>query len=108
MSKGYWNIIGSITNPEGIGAYIVPFEAYLAKYNARFLCRELHTDVREGNPGHLTLIVEFESLAAAKQAYESAEYQEMIKLREPHSQISLTILEEGDHAVHSIGNPIHV
>ena len=78
-------------------------EAYLAKYNARFLCCELQTDVREGNPGLLTLIVEFESLAAAKQAYESAEYQEMIKLREPHSQISLTILEEGDHAVHSIG-----
>ena len=100
MAKGYWNVAGSISNPAGMGAYIVAAEAYLAKHNARFLCRELQTDVREGNPGHLTVIIEFESLAAAKAAYEAPEYQEMLKLRQPHSNVSLTIIQEGDHAAH--------
>ena len=62
--------------------------------------QRLQTDVREGNPGHLTVIIEFQSLAAAKSAYEAPECQEMLRLRQPHSDVSLSILEEGDHAVH--------
>ena len=100
MAKGYWNVSGRITNPEGMGPYIQGAEPYLAKCGARFLCRNLNTDVREGDPGHLTVIIEFESLAAAKAAYEAPEYQEMLKLRQPHSNVSLSIIEEGDHAGH--------
>ena len=83
-----------------MGPYIQAVEPYLAKYVARFLCRDLKTDVREGNAGHLTVIIEFQSLAAAKAAYEAPEYQEMLKLRQPHCHVSLSILEEGDHASH--------
>ena len=100
MAKGYWNVSGAITNPEGMGPFIQAVEPYLAKCGARFLCRDLKTDVREGNAGHLTVIIEFQSLAAAKAAYEAPEYQEMLKLRQPHSDVSLSILEEGDHASH--------
>ena len=97
-ARGYWSIAGIITNPEGMGPFLQAFEAYLAKCAARFLCRDLKTDVREGSAGHLTVIIEFQSLAAAKAAYEAPEYQEMLKLRQPHSDVSLSILEEGDHA----------
>ena len=100
MAKGYWNIAGTITNPEGMGPFLQALEPYLAKCQARFLSRDLNTDVREGNPGHLTVIIEFQSLDAAKAAYEAPEYQEMIKLRQPHSNLSLSIIEEGDHAGH--------
>ena len=100
MAKGYWTIAGTITNPEGMGPFLQAFEAYLGKCGARFLCRDLQTDVREGNAGHLTVIIEFQSLAAAKAAYEAPEYQEMLKLRQPHSDVSLPILEEGDHVSH--------
>jgi uncharacterized protein (DUF1330 family) len=100
MAKGYWNVSGAITNPEGMGPYIQSVEPYLAKFNARFLCRDFKTDVREGDAGHLTVIIEFESLAAAKAAYDAPEYQEMLKLRQPHSNVSLSIIEEGDHAGH--------
>ena len=62
--------------------------------------QRLQTDVREGNPGHLTVIIGFQSLAAAKAAYYAPEYQETLKLRQPHSDVSLSILEEGDHAGH--------
>ena len=44
------------------------------------------------------MIVEFDSREAAVAAYESSEYQELIKLRTPHSDLSLTITEElSDH-----------
>ena len=46
------------------------------------------------------MIIEFESLAAAKTAYEAAEYQELKKLRNPHSNVCVSIIEEGDHAGH--------
>ena len=39
MAKGYWNISGAVTNPEGMGPYLQAVEPYLAKFNARFLCR---------------------------------------------------------------------
>ena len=100
VAKGYWNVAGSINNPNGMGPYLQAVEPYLAKCGAHFLCRDLNTDVREGNPGHLTVIIEFESVAAAIAAYEAPEYQEMIKLRQPHSDVFLSIIEEGDHAGH--------
>ena len=83
-----------------MGPYIQAVEPYLAKCGARFLCRDLKTDLPEGNAGNLIVIIKFQSLAAAKAAYEAPEYQEMLKLRRPHSDVSLSIREEGDHASH--------
>ena len=57
MAKGYWYISGAVTNPEGMGPYLQAVEPYLAKFNARFLCRDLNTDVREGDAGHLTVMI---------------------------------------------------
>ena len=98
IAKGYSTIAESVANPEGMGPFLQAFEAYLAKCGARFLCRDLQTDVRQGNAGHLIVIIEFQSLAAAKAAYEAPEYQEMLLPRQPHSDVSLSILEKGDHA----------
>ena len=46
------------------------------------------------------MIIEFDSLAAAKAAYDASKYQEMLKLRQLHSDVSLSIIEEGDHSSH--------
>ena len=100
MAKGYWNVAGTITNPAGMGAYIQALEGYISQCGARFLCRDLNTDVREGNPGHLTVIIEFERLATAIAASESSEWQEMIKMHQLICDIITTILEEGDHTTH--------
>jgi len=51
MAKGYWSVAGSITNPSGMGPYLQSVEPYLAQCGARFLYRDLDTDVREGDPG---------------------------------------------------------
>jgi uncharacterized protein (DUF1330 family) len=44
------------------------------------------------------VIIEFESLAAAKAAYEAPANQETLQFRQPHREVSRSILEEGDHA----------
>ena len=51
-----------------MGACLAIAEPYWARCGARFLCRDLDADVRGGGPGHLAVIIEFESLSAAKAA----------------------------------------
>ena len=64
------------------------------------LIRDAHTDVREGNPGHLTVLIEFPTVEAAKAAYEAPEYQDMIRLRATNSEAFFSILEAGDKIAH--------
>ena len=97
MAKGYWNISGAISNPEGMDPYLQAVEPCLEKLNARFFCRDINPYVREGNAGPLTVIIEFDYLAAAKAAYDAPEYQEMLKL---HSDVSHSIIDEDDHSSH--------
>ena len=40
MAKGYWNISGGISNPEGMDPYLQAVKPYLAKLNARFFFAE--------------------------------------------------------------------
>ena len=100
MAKGYWLATGKITDVKGFMPYAVVAELYLKKCGGNIIIRDIHTDVREGNPGHLTVLIEFASIDDAKAAYEAPEYQEMIKLRTPYSDCQLSILEEGDKAAH--------
>ena len=94
MAKGYWGCTGTIHTPLGMVQYIGAFTTWLETVGARLLIRDLQSDVREGEPGTVNVIVEFESREAAVAAYESAEYQKLIELRTPHSDMSVTITEE--------------
>ena len=100
MAKGYWLATGRINDPKGFMAYAAAAEPYLEKCGATMFIRDAHTDVREGSPGHLTVLVEFTSVEAARAAYEADEYQEMIRLRTPNSDACFSILEEGDKLKH--------
>ena len=94
MAKGYWVVTVTIHTPLGMVPFINKFNAWLPTVGARLLIRDLETDVREGTPGSVNIIVEFDSKEQAVTAYESKEYQELINLRLQHSDINLTITEE--------------
>ena len=94
MAKGYWVVTGTIHTPLGMVPYINKFIAWLPTVGARLLIRDLQSDVREGTPGEVNIIVEFDSKEKAVTAYESSGYQELINLRLQHSDLSLTITEE--------------
>ena len=80
MAKGYWLATGSINEPRGFMAYAAA-EPYLQKCGANMLIRDAHTNVREGIPGHLTVLIECPSIEAAKAANKAPEDQEMVRLR---------------------------
>ena len=48
---------------------------------------------KESTLGHLKVIIEFTAKENAVSAYESEEYQKMISLRTPYSDLTLTIFE---------------
>ena len=48
---------------------------------------------KESTLEHLTIIIEFPSKKDAVSAYESEEYQKIISLRTPYSDLTLTIIE---------------
>ncbi|MAR52679.1 MAG: hypothetical protein CMK50_05935 [Propionibacteriaceae bacterium] len=94
MAKGYWVFSGTIHTPLGMVPYISKFTSWLPTVGARLVVRDLQCDVREGAPGPVNIIVEFDSKEAAITAYESEEYKELINLRTQHSDLNLTITEE--------------
>jgi len=93
MAKGYWLAIGKITDSKKIKAYSEAFNSWISAVGGSFLIRDFETIEKEGHTGHLTAVVQFESKEAAISAYESNEYQEMIKKRTPFSEIALSIME---------------
>ena len=73
--------------------YLKAIHDWLPSFNGEFFARGLATIEKKSTPGHLTIIIEFPSKEDAVTAHESEEYQKMISLRTPYSDLSLTIFE---------------
>ncbi|MGO4221196.1 DUF1330 domain-containing protein [Lysobacter sp. TAF61] len=76
MNKGYWVIAWkSVSDPVAVGRYIAPGTEAILAHGGRIVAGgEPARTYEQGMPSRLVL-VEFESLAAAISAYESADYQ---------------------------------
>ena len=92
--KGYWITTGTIHTPLGMVPYLSALNDWLPRVGGRCLVRDIASDVREGEPGAVSLIIEFPSKAAAVAAYESDAYQAMITMRLNSSDLTLVITEE--------------
>ena len=79
--KGYWITTGTIHTPLGMVPYLSALNDWLPSVGGRYLVRDIASDVREGEPGMVSVIIEFPSKAAAVAAYESDAYQAMITMR---------------------------
>ena len=93
MAKDYWLSTGSIIDAEGIQPYLKALKEWLPSVYGKFFARDLATIEKESTLGHLTVIIEFPSKKDAVTAYESEEYQKMISLSTPYSNLTLTIFE---------------
>ena len=92
IAKGYWIETGKINSPE-IKTYLEAIAKWLPTVGGKFLIRDLESLQKEGRAGSLTIVIRFSSKLAAISAYESLEYQEMISMRTPFSEIQLSIVE---------------
>jgi uncharacterized protein (DUF1330 family) len=93
MKKGYWMAMVDIADPEKYKAYIAANAVAFEKYGAKFLVRGGQHIDPEGPTGDRHVVIEFESYEKALACYNSPEYQEALKLRQPVATARMTIIE---------------
>jgi uncharacterized protein (DUF1330 family) len=86
--------IVDVTDAEGYKEYARQVPASIAKYDGRYLVRGGTIDPREGDwPGSRTVILEFPSLARAREWYDSPEYQALRPIRQANSRAQVALFE---------------
>jgi len=79
-----------VTDPEQYKKYTAVTPGILANFGARFIARGGDTVTLEGpEETSRVVLVEFPSLERIREFYNSAEYQEAIKIREGAAEVSL-------------------
>lgn len=93
MPRGYWIVRVDVADPEHYQAYIAANAAPLAAYGARFLVRGGAFENPEGASRSRNAVIEFPSYQAALDCWNSPEYQQAIRIRQPVSTIDLIVIE---------------
>ena len=94
MSKGYWLVTTTVTNPEGFGTYVKGFSSWVESVGGVLFAKDMEAKTVEGEGGHLAVIIEFPSKAIAIESYKRVDYQELSKLRWANStQTNITIMD---------------
>jgi uncharacterized protein (DUF1330 family) len=80
MAKAYWvTTYRSISKPDNLAAYAKLAGPAIQAAGGRFLIRGMPAGVWEAGMNQRTVVVEFPSLQAAKDAHDSAGYQAALK-----------------------------
>ena len=96
MPKGYWIARVDVHNEEGYKLYAAANAAIFKKFGGRFVVRAGTFESMEGKSRSRNVVVEFPDYAAALACYRSPEYQANIKVRQPHSDIDIIVIEGYD------------
>ena len=93
MAKGYWVVHLEVADIEAYRSYREFVQPFLDANDGRFVIRGGKQEVTEGSVRQRTVVVEFPSFDAARNAYHSAEYGEGKKLRTAISSADFAIVE---------------
>src|SRR5262249_3732825 len=96
MAKGYWIGRVDVKNDEGDKPYAAANAAIFKKFGGRFIVRAGKFECPEVPAGLRNVVIEFPDYAPALAYYQSLEYQENIKVRQPHSTADIIIIEGYD------------
>ena len=96
MAKGYWIARVDVNDEEGYKPYAAANPAIFRKYGGRFVVRAGKFESMEGTSRTRNIVIEFPDYASALACYRSAEYQQNIKVRQPHSAVDLIVIEGYD------------
>lgn len=81
MAKAYWvATYRTVSDPDALAAYGKVAGAALQAAGGKILARGMPSLTLDGGYMGRTVVVEFESVAAAKAAYDSPAYQDALKL----------------------------
>src|SRR5580658_195483 len=96
MAKGYWIGRVDVHNEEGYKPYAAANPAIFKKFGGKFVVRAGKFENPEGSSRPRNVVIEFPDYAAALACYNSPEYQANIKVRQPHSNLDIIIIEGYD------------
>jgi uncharacterized protein (DUF1330 family) len=93
MAKGYVILTETIHDPEGMSAYGQASMASVVEHGGKVLVVDADVQVLEGEwQGTRTVVVEYESVAAARAWYESPGYQAALPLRKAAADGNVVIV----------------
>ncbi len=84
----------NITDPDAFKEYLKNSSPIMAG-GGKLLVLERASDVREGDGGHQTVVIEYPDMDAAVAAYESEEYQAVVGLRHDTTENGRLVLVNG-------------
>ena len=94
MPKAYWvNTFRAVTDNEKLEAYIALAGPAMRAAGGRFLARGRPAKVYEDGVMERTTVIEFESVERAIAAYESAAYQEALRVLGDGAERDIRIVE---------------
>jgi uncharacterized protein (DUF1330 family) len=96
MAKGYWIAHVDVHNPEGYKDYVATAKPAFERYGAKFLARGGAHEAMEGHGRGRNVVIEFPSFQAARDCYNSPEYQAAKVIRHKHADGELTIVDGYD------------
>jgi len=96
MAKGYWIGRVDVHNEQGYKPYAEANAAIFKKFGARFLVRAGKFECPEGAARSRNVVIEFPDYETALACYNSSEYQENLKVRQPHSDADIVVIEGYD------------
>ena len=90
---GYLIATYDITNPEAYPAYVAAVGATLAGSGAEVLVADYNSDMVEGKPAKVTVVLKFASKTAALAWYNSAAYQAVVHQRTSNSVGAMVLVD---------------
>lgn len=93
MPKAYWIAHVDVRDPERYKDYVATARPAFERYGARFLARGGAWEAMEGKGRGRNVVIEFPSMQAAKDCYNSPEYQAAKAIRVTVAEAEMTIVE---------------
>ncbi len=99
-AKGYWISTSTVIDEELFAEYIKKVGPWLKEFGGEVFAKDTEPQGKEKTEAaNLAVICEFPSMRAAIDAYDSAEYQELSKIRKAATEnTTFTIMEGMDEA----------
>lgn len=93
MPKGYVVAAIRVRDQDGYERFKAAAGAAITAHGGKVLARDPRPERREGGLDGIVVVIEFDSLDAARRFYESTEYTAARKLREAAAQTDLLLVE---------------
>ena len=93
MPKGYWIARVDVNDPDGYPEYVSTAKPAFEAHGAKFLARGGTTHSLEGENRARNVVIEFPSVQAALDCYNTVEYQAAVKIRQAVADSELIIVE---------------